>query len=195
MKKWIEHIISNNIYVMKYKPMIRKNIHSLSYLFDQNISQSDCIKVGCALESVLRDMINDKCLSVVNLYDIHKKDNCQKDHIFLDTDNNKIIYAEIKSNLNLDSEKARATCEKCLLIENELKDTYEGCEVHMYLVCGRYIDDVPDCLRKNFGSIRNNVIGINQYLKMFDGIDVKFDVHMYRIFINKIISSMGITNI
>jgi hypothetical protein len=84
-------IIDKNNYVINKKSTKNKDINYLSYLLENEISQSDCIKLGNAIEYVLNDII---LLYNTNLVSIKEK-NCkgekEKDHLYKD-ENQKIIY-------------------------------------------------------------------------------------------------------
>lgn len=139
MDSYFTDIINNNSYLNSVKSNKRRNIHSLSYLIDYKLSQSDCIKLGIALEKVLSDIIFNEteliCIKSKNIKGVK-----EKDHLFIDHYYNIIYYAEIKSNLYLDTEKTKATIKKCKKIKEELKEKYKGYIIKTHLVGGRYVN-------------------------------------------------------
>ncbi len=81
---------------------------------------------------------------------------------------NKIIYyAEIKSNLNLDTEKSKATINKCLHNKKELEEKYNNYNVKMYLISARHYTTniIPQVISNKYTSIKDNIYGINEYFK------------------------------
>ena len=144
----LDHVIKNCDYIKNVKNSNKKSSSSLSYLIDRKLSQSECIKLGYAVEHVLKDLI----LFNTKLKEIKKKVENQKerDHLFCDNINKIIYYAEIKTNINLDTEKSKATCKKCLDIVEELKKDYRGYNIKWALVTPRYIknNDIPKKLKK-----------------------------------------------
>ena len=121
-----EKIIVNNEYVQKCISNKKKDIHSLSYLITYNLSQSDCIKIGIGLENVLRDLILCLTQELINIKPKNKKGSKEKDHLFVNNNKKNIYYAELKSNLNLDTEKTKSTYIKCLEIKKELQIEYNN---------------------------------------------------------------------
>ncbi len=172
----LKDIINKNIYIKKCKSNKNKDINSLSYFYaDLNLSQSDNIKVGNGLEKLLIDIVKKN----IELKDIKKKNIKgikERDNIFMDEKNKKIIYAELKSNLNLDTEKSKDTVKKCEEIEKEIKKEYPEYEISMNLVGLRYYkkEIIPEIIKKKYEKICNNVIGVNDYLKEL-GLNYKFD--------------------
>ena len=116
----------------------KKDIHSLSYLITYNLSQSDCIKIGIGLENVLRDLILCLTQELINIKPKNKKGSKEKDHLFVNNNKKNIYYAELKSNLNLDTEKTKSTYIKCLEIKKELQKEYNNMNIIMFLVSTRH---------------------------------------------------------
>lgn len=181
--------IEENDYVFNCVSNEKKDFNSLSYLIDKdkNLSQSDCIKMGHGIENVFTDIILSK--SGNNLKNIKRKNTKGKketDHLFLDEENKTIHYAELKSNLNLDTEKCKSTSEKCILIEKELNETYVGYTINMYLLGLRYYEKglIPKTISKKYENIHTNVIGVNEYFRELN-IDYQFkDEEDYKKFLN-----------
>ena len=131
---------------------------SISSLINIPLSQSQCIKLGTHIEKLLRDFISSHN-HVENIRPQNKKGQSERDHLFYVND--KKIYAELKCNLNLDTEKRNKTCEKVRKISEE-----EGCVG--YLLALRYIndDDVPDRIIKQYEGV--TVISVSDYFRLFD---------------------------
>lgn len=162
-------IIGDCEYIKRNKSNKKKDKNSLSYLLDEqhkkSMSQSDCIKLGIAFEKVLKDLI----VRHSQLKDIrpkNQKGKKERDHLFIDVENKVIYYAELKANLNLDTEKSKKTIEKCLSIKRELEAEYPEYKVEMSLLGLRYYTTsiIPTSIQKKYQSIDDNLCGINEYL-------------------------------
>lgn len=97
----------------------------MSYLVDKKLSQSGCIKLGLIFQNILKEFILSKKTDIEYNYVI--LDNQETDHLFI-TDKI-VIYAELKSNLNLDTEKSKSTYDKCVALKNKLQNKYKKHEV------------------------------------------------------------------
>lgn len=189
------NIIDNNNYVKNCYSNNETSVESLSYLIkDMNLSQSDKIKLGTGMEQILRDFIinYNKDLENIRIEKKLKKGEKEKDHIFKDEKNKIIHYAELKSNLNLDTEKSKSTSEKCLLIEKELKEKYIGYTIKMYLVNLRYLvkKDIPKLILNKYSNIPENICGVNEYLNNLN-INLNFkDDNDYTILLNNLVKKM-----
>lgn len=185
----LKNIAMNNLYIKSIKT--KKNgreDNSLSYLIKKNLSQSECIKLGIAIENILKDIILKENSFLINIKPKNKKGEKEKDHLFIDNKNKIIYYAELKANLNLDTEKSKSTINKCIEIEQNLQKNYEDYEIKMFLVGLRYYDKsiIPQNIKKKYKLIENNIIGINNY---FIFLNVKYifkDETHYTIFLNYI---------
>ena len=160
----LKRIIKHNSYVNNCKSNKIKDYNSLSYLITRELSQSDCIKLGTGIEKVLKDIITEKN-SLINIKPKNKKGDKEKDHLFIDNSKKIVYYAELKSNLNLDTEKCLSTINKCLQIRNELNVEYPDYNIKMFLVGLRYYNKeiIPNVINKKYTSITDNVIGVNEY--------------------------------
>jgi hypothetical protein len=171
-----EKIILDNKYVQKCVSNKKKDIHSLSYLITYNLSQSDCIKIGIGLENVLRDLILCLAHELIDIKPKNKKGNKEKDHLFVNNNNKNIYYAELKSNLNLDTEKTKSTYIKCLEIKKDLQKEYNNMNIIMFLVSTRHYTTniIPQSIISKYEPIKDNLIGINEYFKLLS-VPIKFD--------------------
>ena len=166
--KYIKKIISDNEYVKKSISKKHKDFNSLSYLIKKPISQSDCIKLGIGMEKCLRDIVLLYNNTLLDIKEKNKKGVKEKDHLFKDEVNKIIYYAELKSNISLDTEKSKSTVEKCLSINEELKTKHQGYEIKYCLLALRYTDKskINDFIMKKYKKIKDNVFGINEYFEM-----------------------------
>jgi hypothetical protein len=167
-------VIQNIKYIKECKKTNKKDIHSICYLLDERISrqltQSDCIKLGFGLEYLFLEIIIQNAPHLKNITPLTTtKGKKQLDHLFEDAEKKIIYYAELKSNLHLDTEKSRATAEKCLKIYNELCDTYPDYTVKMFLVGNRYLETTDlqkyNIITNRYTIIKNNLCGVNDYFR------------------------------
>jgi hypothetical protein len=158
----IDELIYNNNYIKNCKSNNNKDSESLSSLIIRPLSQSDCIKLGYALERIFYDII----IQFTHLKDIkpkNKKGNKEKDHLFCDEKKKIIYYSELKSNLNLDTEKSKSTYNKCLDIFGELKQKYPYYNIKWCIVGCKYINNkhIPNKVKYKYKTIEKNLFGIN----------------------------------
>jgi len=161
---------------------------SLSFLVDREMTQSQCIRLGIEIETTLRNIIIENT-SFVNIRPKNKKGNKERDHLFCDHENKTIYYAELKANINLDTEKSKSTYKKCLSIVEELKIEYPEYDVKWCLLAFRYIDNtkIPNNMKNKYASISENLFGINDYFKML-GLNYKYTERTYK---NKFINTIA----
>lgn len=179
--------IETNEYVQSCTSNKKRDFHSISYLIDRDMSQSDSIKLGNGNESVLRDLI---LLDPrwENIKPKNKKGQKERDHLFKKDDGLEklIVYAEIKSNLNLDTEKCKSTSHKCLAIWEELRAEFPDYTIKMFLVGARYYEttDISKTIMDKYTVIQENVVGIKDYLTEMNA-SVSFDSEgAYKSFLN-----------
>ena len=104
-------------------------------LGNNKLTQSQSIKFGKIFETFLKNLIINKGFELMYTtpLDVNneglptKKGKKELDICF--KHNNAIIYQEVKTNLNLDSEKSKITDGKIINITNYLKDNNEGVSV------------------------------------------------------------------
>lgn len=184
-KSYIKQIVDNNDKIKKINICNSKNYFSLSYLLDDNISQSTCIKLGNILQDICKDIIieNSKLEYKHLVIDKH-----ETDHLFIDNDSKNIYYAEIKSNLNLDTEKVVATIDKCIYLSNKLSIEYKDYKINNYLVNLRFLYNEQHLLKKY--SYRKNeqyfpkIFGINEYTNELISKTFFDNLVSYRCFLN-----------
>lgn len=186
----LQRLILNSKYLRESSSNKQKDVCSLSSIIDMTMSQSDCIKIGVGCEKIISDLI----LDTTNLVDIkqaNKKGKKETDHLFEDKEKKIVYYAELKSNLNLDTEKSKSTYSKCLDIVETLKTEYPDHEIKWCLLGLRHLDydKIPKTVAKKYTEIQPNVFGINQYMEML-GINLTFTEETYKQFINDIANTM-----
>ena len=171
-----------------------KDINSLSYLVDGHISQSKCIKLGNYLEKFILSYILLHNKSLSSIKKPNEKGVKEKDHLFKNETIKTIYYAEIKGNLKLDTEKTKATIEKCVSIANDLKNEFPDCKINSSLVNIRYLhkNEIPKNIRKKYKQIDNMICGLNDYLKLLQIEPITYK--KYKLIINTIVEKMTYNN-
>lgn len=129
---------------------------SISSLISIPLTQSQCIRLGTIVEKILREFL-DSHEGVTDIKPKNKKGQKERDHLFKLNGNK--IYAELKCNLNLDTEKRKKTCKKVQDISSE-----EECTG--YLLAVRYLNELPQRIMKSYSSV--NVISLSEYFKLFN---------------------------
>lgn len=168
-------------YTKKQQYIGKKDVNSMKFLIDRNLTQSQSIRLGTELENVFRDYIlkqtsmrgmNEKCITK------------QCDHLFMS--GKTIYYAELKCNLNLDSEKSVSTYKKCKQIKHELYSMYPNYQIRMFLVSLRFYKKelIPKNIQNKYKNIDENLCGISDYLVQL-GLDGFVDETEYKKFINE----------
>ena len=183
-------LISENQYIQNCSSNKKKDVNSLSSLITRDLSQSDCIKLGNGVEKFFIDLIM-KFTPYKNIKEKNKKGEKEKDHLFCDEERKIIYYAELKSNLNLDTEKSKSTYFKCLGIVEDLKHEYPDYTINWCLLGLRQLtyDEMPSIIQKKYSTVKDNLFGINQYLTMLN-IDFKFNIETYTSLLNNIANAM-----
>lgn len=185
-------IVNNNSYIQLSSSNKTKDIHSLSSLIERDLSQSDCIKLGTGVEKVLVDCILTNNHGLENIKPKNKKGVKERDHLFKDEANKIIYYAELKSNLNLDTEKCKSTSSKCSQILDELKEEFIDYKIELSLVGLRYFNtsDIPKIITNKYLTIKENVVGINEYLIKMQVRNIFQTEEKYKEFLNYVANSM-----
>lgn len=188
---YLKSIIHSNEYVRNCVSNKKKDFNSLSYLIDRDLSQSDCIKVGTGIEKVLKDIILDQNKELEDIKPKNDKGKKERDHLFKDEKRKIIHYAELKSNLYLDTEKCKSTANKCMEIQKELQDLYPSYSIKMYLIGLRYYekDSMPKVVADKYTAIQDNVLGVNEYLTTLCGFSFGHE-RDYKAFLNQLADAM-----
>jgi hypothetical protein len=131
---------------------------SLCFLLPRKVSQSTNIRLGNELESIFNIYVTN-CTSAKDLRPQKKvKGDHQLD--FARQVGTAIVYAEFKSNIELDTEKKKATINKIIAVGEKFRQSNPGIDVFPYLVSLRYLRarDVPPLLARSYGGVK--LIGI-----------------------------------
>ena len=144
------------------------NSPSLLFLFseqEQKPTQSQIIKIGNLVEKLIALYIEHELPHWNNIKPPVQKRKKEYDILFEDKKNKTIFYAEIKANLNLDTEKAPATWKKVLQNIETLKTNHPKKNIDGYLVTIRYLfrKDIPESLLNKFKPLENKLIGLNDF--------------------------------
>jgi hypothetical protein len=133
---------------------------SLRTLVARPITQSTCIRLGNELENVINLRIHGEVQRGG-----HRAGQRQKDFLLEQPD--RVIYAEFKSNINLDTEKRRETIEKVNRMpqDPDLRIQYPSRSIVPYLVSLRWLrtQDIPARYRASYASAP--LIGIADFLE------------------------------
>ena len=184
--EYFQNAINTCEYVRNCKSNKNKEECSLSSLIDRPLSQSDCIKLGTAIEKNLKSFIIATILELKDIKRQNTKGKKEKDHLFIDEKNKTVYYAEIKGNLNLDTEKGPATVKKCIALRKELSETYPCYTIKMYLVSARYVNthDIKQTIKKKYSEINSNLVGVNDYLLALGYEGEPFTQGQYKVLLN-----------
>jgi hypothetical protein len=184
--------IASSKYVTSCTSKRNKDPSSISSVIDRILSQSDCIKVGIAIEDVLRLFVSTFIKNINDIKGKNIKGKKEKDHLFCDETSKIIYFAEIKANLNLDTEKCRATVKKCIDIHDELSLMYPNYTVKTYLVGARYLHsiDINKTILKKYDTIKNSIVGINDYIMKLGYEGEPLTDEEYCFFLNRMTDNM-----
>lgn len=161
------NIPSVHKYISSIKRKAKTGRHetSLSYLVSRDISQSTCIRLGIVCEQIavllLSSLLEGK---MTNAIQKTSKGTKQRDIHFCNMDLMTAIYAEVKGNINLDTEKAPETIKKINHIENEIRE--KGFAVTTYLISLRYLrtsDISEQNIKKKYSGVK--LIGIADFIE------------------------------
>ena len=167
---------------LKSQPVKGRSENSLSYLRDRPMEQSECIRLGTAMENALTQ-ITEKNTKFENIKPKNERGQKEKDILFKNLVQNIIWYFELKSNIELDTEKLPETVKKIKEDNN-----YSG-----GLVSVRWLskNDIPKNLRKRYKDLGDDEIyGVNDY---FDAVGVPYkfeDYDEYKKFVNGILDKI-----
>ena len=183
----LKDMVMKNDYIKNSKSNKKKDPSSLSYLIKRYMSPNDCIKLGKGVENLVTDIVLQYC-SVKKIKQKNLKDHA---HLFIDKKAKIVYYAELKANINLDTENSKATYTKCLEIVKELQKEFPDYTVKWCLLAYRYIhsDCIALTIKKKYMPISENLYGINEYLEML-GIDFEFTEETYVSYLNTIADEM-----
>ena len=150
-------------YISSLKSKSTDDASSLCSLLTRKVSQSTNIRLGNELESIL----NLYATGHINAEDMRpkkvKKGEHQRD--WLRRMARAIIYGEFKSNINLDTEKRKATIAKVIAVNEELVEAYPEYAVRPFLVSLRYlrVGDIPPLMVKSYGDVK--LVGVADFFE------------------------------
>ena len=150
-------------YISNLKPKSTEDASSLCSLLTRKVSQSTNIRLGNELESI----VNLYATAHIQAEDLRPK-KVQKGAHQLDwlrRFGHSIIYGELKSNINLDTEKRKATIDKVIAVGAELVKVHSSETVQPYLVSNRYLrtNEIPVLMAKSYDSV--TLIGIADFFE------------------------------
>ncbi len=158
--------LTSNYFNDKRPKKTQENFESINTLVNISISQSQSIRIGTSIEDLLRVYIS----SVSHWNDVkppNAKGKKERDHLFSRThDNGKTekIYSELKSNLQLDSEKRIKTAEKVKAIMKE-----EKCDGYITALRHFSLDTLNRSKHTNFYTEREvEVISVQEYFDVLN---------------------------
>ena len=165
--QFLKSVVNGNEYVQACTSNKAKDVHSLSSLVDRSMSQSDCIKLGTGLEKVFSELIVVLNSQLTDIKPANSRGKKERDHLFVNEETKTIFYAELKSNLNLDTEKCKSTTAKCLQIKAELTEEYPEYTIKMFLVGLRYLNRsmFPSVISFKYEEIDDHMVGVNDYFE------------------------------
>lgn len=143
---------------------------SLSSLVKHDISQSAAIRLGNVLEEIFNIAISRFLTEKFVRSNLKKntKGERQKDVLMINEETKEVIYAEIKANINLDTQKAPATVKSTIDVVKDYEA--KGYTVTGYVIALRYLStgEVPKTLAKKFSMFDDHanvqLIGIKDFL-------------------------------
>jgi hypothetical protein len=190
--KFLKSVVNGNEYVQACTSNKAKDVHSLSSLVDRQMSQSDCIKLGTGLEKVFCDLVLALNNDLTSIKPKNSKGKKERDHLFVNEEIKTIFYAELKSNLNLDTEKCKSTTAKCLQIEAELAEEYPEYKIQMYLVGLRYLNRsmFPSVISFKYEEIEDHKVGVNDYFEALTSETLFADEMAYKEFLTYLADQM-----
>lgn len=144
---------------------------SLSYLVKRDISQSAAIRLGVVLEETFNIVISEYFKEKYTRSNLTRniKGERQKDLLMINEAEKSIIYAELKANINLDTQKAPATVDSAIKVVADYEA--KGYTVKGYILSLRYLTtaDIPKNLAKKYRKFDEHpnisLIGIQDFMR------------------------------
>ena len=162
-----------NVYLNTIKrcPKKGRDPTSLSFLVKRDISQSAAIRLGIVLEEAFNIMISEYLKTKYTRSNLQKnvKGERQKDVLMINETTKEVLYAELKNNINLDTQKSLATVVSTINVVKEYEA--KGYTVTGYVLSLRYLQnaDIPKTLAKKYQKfddhVNVNLIGIQDFMK------------------------------
>ena len=164
------HTADIQAYIDALAPRDTGDDASLRTLVPRLITQSTCIRLGNELENLINLRIHGQVQRGG-----HRAGERQKDFLYERPETGTLVYAEFKSNINLDTEKRRETIAKvnAMVDDPHLRERYPSLRIAPNLVSLRWLRtvDIPSRFRIAYAAAP--LIGIADFL---DQIGKPFDV-------------------
>lgn len=159
------------------------DVHSFNSIVPVKLTQSEYIKLGICMEEFMSNIISTNTTTWTRIDTTRtKKGAKQRDHLFVNEAAKVVIYCEQKNNINLDTEKSIETKQKVRAIVAELESEYPGYTVRGFILAARYLSNAEDeakhIIRLKYSDI--GVIGVNDYLALFDLDSCSFTYRTYK---------------
>lgn len=143
---------------------------SLSFLVKRDISQSAAIRLGVVLEETFNIVISEYLQEKYTRSNLLRnvKGERQKDLLMINEGTKEIIYAEVKANIHLDTQKAPATVHSTIQVVQEYEA--RGYSVTGYVLSLRYLntESIPKVLAKKYQKFNEypniRLIGIQDFM-------------------------------
>lgn len=151
-------------YIQSLKPKRTDDPMSLCSLLTRKVSQSTNIRLGNELEVIYNKYALASC-GVVDLRPAKcAKGEHQKDFL-VELPGDVVVYGEFKSNINLDTEKRKATREKVNAVTEALRTQYKGKTIAPFLVSLRYLrmTDIPEATMSSYSDVK--LVGIADFFR------------------------------
>jgi hypothetical protein len=137
------------------------------------------------MEHLFRDAAATNKTGWTSIAEKNKKGEHQKDHIWVHEPTKRIIYAEQKNNITLDTEKSKKTAEKI----NEVAALYPGYTLTPYLLAARYLSKDEDLVKQRASKFPGiSIIGVNDFLALF-GLTQFKDYDAYKAVIAQVVQT------
>jgi hypothetical protein len=150
-------------YIASLKHKNTDDASSLCSLLTRKVSQSTNIRLGNELENIL----NLYATGHIMAEDLRPKKVKKGEHQldWLRRFINAIVYAEFKSNINLDTEKRKSTISKVIAVGDNLVKVYPTENIQPFLVCLRYLrnDDIPPLVAKSYEKVK--LMGVAEFFE------------------------------
>ena len=179
-----ERIITRCLYIKTPITLSNKSDDGSFSILTQglNLTQSNNIMLGICMQEYMTNYVvevNVDGWEYIHLKNERGEKEC--DILFINKNRMIIIYCEAKNNINLDTEKLRATEDKINHNIKKIRSENPDYDVYGYLLACRYLDKDEEIAKHLISKYKNvNVIGINNYLKLFNITDLIKDYDNYK---------------
>lgn len=158
--------VTSNYFKDRQPKKALENFESINNLVNITITQSQSIRLGTSIEDLLRIYIR-SASSWDDIKPANKKGVKERDHLFsrtLENGETEKMYSELKSNLQLDSEKRAKTASKVKEIAEE-----EGCPGYITALRHFSSDTLIKSTKTNFYKERDvDVLSVQEYFDVLN---------------------------